>query len=66
MRSLARARVEVRVEIDPERLRPSETSALVGDTTRLRDATGWQPQISFESMLDDLLDYWRAEVQRSK
>jgi len=60
----SRARVEVRVEVDPERLRPTETSALVADTTRLRDRTGWQPQISFESMLDHLLDYWRAEVRR--
>ena len=62
----SRARVEVRVEVDPERLRPTETSALVADTTRLRDRTGWQPQISFESMLDHLLDYWRAEVRRLK
>ena len=62
----SRARVEVRVEVDPERLRPTETSALVADTTRLRDRTGWQPQISFESMLDHLLDYWRAEVRRPK
>ena len=60
----SRARVEVRVEVDPARLRPTETSAFVADTTRLRDRTGWQPQISFESMLDHLLDYWRAEVRR--
>jgi GDP-4-dehydro-6-deoxy-D-mannose reductase len=58
----SRARVEVRVEVDPERLRPTETSSLVADTTRLRERTGWSPQISFESMLDSLLDYWRAEV----
>lgn len=62
----SRARADVRVEIDPERLRPTETSALVADTTRLRDYTGWTPQISFESMLDSLLEYWRAEVKRAK
>ena len=66
-RSLSRSRVEVRVEVDPERLRPTETSALVADTTPAsRPDTGWQPQISFESMLDHLLEYWRAEVQRAK
>lgn len=58
----SRARVEVRVEVDPERLRPAETSALVADTARIRERTGWQPQISFETMLDNLLDHWRAEV----
>ncbi len=61
----SRARVEVRVEIDPERLRPSETSALVADTTRLRERTGWLPKVAFDSMLDQLLDYWRSEVHRS-
>lgn len=59
----SRARVDVRIEVDPERLRPAETSALVADTGRLRDRTGWHPQISFESMLDALLDYWRTEVR---
>jgi GDP-4-dehydro-6-deoxy-D-mannose reductase len=59
----ARARVDVRIEVDPERLRPAETAALVADTTRLRDRTGWKPQISFESMLDSLLDYWRSEAR---
>lgn len=58
----SRARVDVRVEVDPERLRPTETSSLVADTTRLRERTGWSPQISFESMLDSLLGYWRAKV----
>lgn len=60
----SRARVDVDVQVDPARLRPSETSALIADTSRLRDCTGWTPQISFESMLDSLLDYWRAEVRR--
>ena len=59
----SRARVDVRIEVDPERMRPAETSALVADTGRLRDRTGWHPQISFESMLDALLDYWRTEVR---
>lgn len=59
----SRSRVEVRVEVDPDRLRPTETTALVADTTRLRDCTGWRPQISFESMLDDLLEYWRTETR---
>jgi GDP-4-dehydro-6-deoxy-D-mannose reductase len=61
----SRSRVEVRVETDPERLRPIETSAVVADTTRLRRQTGWQPEVAFESMLDRLLDFWRTEVQTS-
>ena len=62
----SRCRVDVRAETDPVRLRPAETSALVADTARLRRQTGWQPEISFDSMLDHLLDFWRAEVDRSR
>ena len=56
---LARSKVSVRVDADPERMRPHDIPILAGDATRLRNATGWIPEISFERMLEDLLDYWR-------
>ena len=59
---IARARVQVRVELDPARLRPSDVPIIVGDATRLRRAIGWEPAISFDQMLDDLLEYWRRQV----
>lgn len=59
-----RARVPVRIETDPDRLRPSDIPVLIGNAARLRDATGWTPAIAFDRMLDDLLDYWRAVVAR--
>jgi GDP-4-dehydro-6-deoxy-D-mannose reductase len=57
---VSRARVAVRVESDPARMRPSDIPTLVGDSTRLRQATGWEPRIPFGQMLDDLLAYWRG------
>lgn len=60
----ARALREIPVETDPERVRSQDVSVLLGDSTRLRTETGWAPAISFDQMLDDLLEYWRAEVQR--
>jgi GDP-4-dehydro-6-deoxy-D-mannose reductase len=57
---LARARVEIRVETDPGRLRTNDIPVLVGDASKLRQATGWQPHISFEQVIDDLLGYWRG------
>jgi len=61
----ARARVPVRVEIDPSRLRPNDTPVLVGDPARLQADTGWRPEISFDQMLDDLMEYWRRQVAGS-
>jgi GDP-4-dehydro-6-deoxy-D-mannose reductase len=57
---ITRARVPVTVEVDTSRLRPHDDLILVGDATRLRDATGWAPEISFDRTLDDLFDYWRS------
>lgn len=56
---LKRARVPVRVDVDPARLRPAELPRLLGDNARLR-ALGWVPRVSLESMLDDVLAHWRA------
>jgi GDP-4-dehydro-6-deoxy-D-mannose reductase len=57
---LARASVEIRV--DPDRLRPSEVSVLVGDPSHLQAATGWKPEIPIEKTLFDLLADWRRRV----
>src|SRR5439155_590560 len=57
---LARARVPLRVRIDPKRYRPNDTPLLLGDPRRIRDELGWVAEIPIEQTLDDLLDYWRT------
>ena len=57
---VAQSSVEIRIEQDPARLRPSDVLILEGDYSRFRAATGWEPRISFERSLTDLLEYWRA------
>ena len=59
---IAQARVPIAISIDAGRLRRQDTPVLLGDATRLREATGWSPAISFERMLTDLLEYWRNRV----
>jgi GDP-4-dehydro-6-deoxy-D-mannose reductase len=59
---LAASSVRVEVRVDPERLRPSDVPAQVGDPSRLRAATGWEPRIPLERTLQDLLDDWRARI----
>jgi GDP-4-dehydro-6-deoxy-D-mannose reductase len=57
---LGLARVAIRVETDASRLRPNDLPDLVCDAGRLRAATGWQPALTIEQSLRDLLDYERA------
>jgi GDP-4-dehydro-6-deoxy-D-mannose reductase len=59
---ISRARIPVMVTQDPARLQRSDIPVLTGDSSRLRNATGWKPVISFDRMLDDLLDYWRRSA----
>ncbi|MHB8571562.1 MAG: GDP-mannose 4,6-dehydratase [Candidatus Dormibacteria bacterium] len=60
------ATVSVRVETDPARLRPSDVELLLGDCSKFQAATGWKPEIPFETTLRDLLDYWRARLAAGK
>jgi len=54
-----RARVPITVSLDPALVRPEEPRATRCDPTRLRERTGWKPEIPFDRTLGDLLDYWR-------
>jgi GDPmannose 4,6-dehydratase len=56
----------IRVEVDPERLRPIDADLQVPDTAKFKAHTGWQPEIPFEQTMRDLLDYWRAQVANRK
>jgi GDP-4-dehydro-6-deoxy-D-mannose reductase len=59
---LAGSSAKVEVRVDQDRLRPSDVPAQVGDPSRLRAATGWEPRIPLEQTLIDLLSDWRARV----
>jgi GDP-4-dehydro-6-deoxy-D-mannose reductase len=54
--------VETEVVVDPSRLRPADEPILVGDNSRLREATGWSPRIGMEQIVEEILAYWRARV----
>ena len=43
-------------EPDPEFMRPADIPVLVGDSAKLRAATGWAPRIPLEQTLRDLVD----------
>lgn len=58
--------VEVQIKQDPKRMRPSDVEVLWGDYSKFKKATGWTPTISFEKMLEDLLNYWREKLQKPK
>ncbi|MBC7604855.1 MAG: GDP-mannose 4,6-dehydratase [Ramlibacter sp.] len=50
--------VKMDIEIDAERLRPTEQLRMRGTFAKLAADTGWAPQIAFEQTLRDIVDYW--------
>ena len=60
---LSQSRVQVRVEVDPSRLRPSDNPVILGSRDRLTRDTGWEPRIPIEQTLGDLLEHWRQAAR---
>ncbi|QEH31563.1 GDP-6-deoxy-D-mannose reductase [Aquisphaera giovannonii] len=54
------ARVPVEVHVDPARVRPVDQPLLVADSSKLREATGWEPEFPIERTLADMLDHFRG------
>jgi GDPmannose 4,6-dehydratase len=46
------------VVVDEKFLRPEELNDLKGDSKKLKNHTGWEPTYTFESMLDEMIEYW--------
>tara|TARA_B100001559_G_C16466030_1_gene606585 strand:+ start:181 stop:1158 length:978 start_codon:yes stop_codon:yes gene_type:complete len=54
---------DVKVEQDPKLIRPADVTLQIPDSSKFVQATGWEPSISYEQTLQDMLDYWREEVK---
>ena len=49
----------IKVEVDPTRLRPSDVTLQIPCIEKFQKVTGWKSEISFEKTLKDTLEYWR-------
>ncbi len=57
---------QIKVEVDPERLRPIDADLQIPDCRKFKAHTGWEPEIPYEKTMHDLLDYWRRRVKKGK
>jgi len=44
------------VSIDSRYFRPTEVDALLGDASKARTKLGWQPKVTFEQLIDMMVD----------
>jgi GDP-4-dehydro-6-deoxy-D-mannose reductase len=52
--------LEVEHRTDPARLRKNEVMDIHGSHDKLTNATGWRPEIAFETTIRDTLEWWRS------
>jgi GDPmannose 4,6-dehydratase len=46
---------------NPKYMRPEELNYLKGDPTKTKEVLGWQPDYTFETMLDEMIERWKNE-----
>lgn len=53
---------EIKIEVDPNKLRPVDVPIIEADTAKLRQTTGWEQTISLKQTIEETLNYWRERV----
>lgn len=51
------------IKQDEKFMRPEELNNLKGDSSKLRAHTNWKPTYTFESMLDEMTQYWMVKIK---
>lgn len=65
---IAQINPAARIVCEEERLRPekSEVERLLGDATKIKTMTGWQPQYTFEQGLAETIEFLRNNLDQYK
>jgi len=63
-RVLAQTGKDVEIEVDPDRLRPdrSEVQRLIADSTKAREALGWEPKVTLDEGLKNTIEWIRENI----
>lgn len=57
-----KSKADIKVEIDPAKIRPVDVPVIEADTRKIYDLTGWKPEIPLEQTISETLDYWRKQI----
>ena len=51
------------VRIDPRYFRPAEVETLLGDPTKAKQKLGWEPKVSFEELVSEMV---RVDLKKAQ
>lgn len=61
-RILALSESKIEVKVDEEKLRPVDVPIIEPDVHKIYTQTGWKPEISLDTTLQETLNYWRSRI----
>jgi GDP-4-dehydro-6-deoxy-D-mannose reductase len=54
--------IAIQPKMDAKRIRPNDNRVIIGDNTKIIQAVDWHPAISLEESIQDIIAYWRGEL----
>ena len=48
---------------DKKYLRAEELHMLRGDSSKIRNILGWEPEYTFDTLMEEMLEYWKKEME---
>lgn len=51
---------------NPKFLRPKELAYLRGDSTKIRSELNWMPEYTFETLIDEMIEFWQTYFEQKK
>ena len=60
-RILKLSKVEIRNEVDADKIRPVDVPIIEANIAKVNESTGWMPKISLDTTLLETLEYWRKK-----
>jgi GDPmannose 4,6-dehydratase len=54
------------VAVDPEYFRPTEVETLLGDASKAKQLLGWEPEITFDELVTEMVEYDLAEAKNEQ
>jgi len=54
------------VAVDPQYFRPTEVETLLGDASKAKQLLGWEPEITFDELVTEMVEYDLAEAKNQQ
>ena len=52
----------IEIKVNPDLIRPNENKRIIGSFDKLHRELGWQPEITLDRSLEDIIEYWKQNT----